>query len=314
MLAVAALSISGVGVKAIPFGRQLGQVTVGSAVALYFTPAVLTALLSQFGYICIATALAFVVGAVGAFLLIKLTGIDGKSAFFAAIPGGAMEMAVLAEKHGASIPAVALAHSLRTTLVVLIIPFAFAYYGVSGTEFYERPSQPFNQVILWGWLAFGVVMGWLGGKLRINNAYLLFPIFIGGALTANGITLSAVPSWMIDVAQLMFGTTLGVRYERDFLMRYKMFIPAALLNAVIITAFSAVAAVGLAYAAGLPVATVITGTAPGGFGEMIITAKVLALGVPMVVAFHFFRVVLTNAGTHYFWLGIEKYLHRDKPV
>ena len=49
-------------------------------------------------------------------------------------------------------------------------------------------------------------------------------------LTYSGIELSAVPRYLTDFAQLMFGLVLGARYERAFFARHRMFISVALLN------------------------------------------------------------------------------------
>ena len=96
MVAVAAVNLLGVNVFAVPFGRQSGQVILGSAVALYFTPPVVAVLGANLGAIALATASAFVIGGLGALTLSRVSGIDGKSAFFASIPGGAMASAATA--------------------------------------------------------------------------------------------------------------------------------------------------------------------------------------------------------------------------
>ena len=106
---------------------------------------------------------------------------------------------------------------------------------------------------------------------------------------------------MTDFAQLMFGLVLGVRYERAFFVRYRLFIPFALLNSFFIVIASVAAAALLAWAFNLPIATMILATAPGGLAEMTITAQVLQISVPLVVAFHFFRVVVVNMGTQYIY-------------
>jgi uncharacterized membrane protein AbrB (regulator of aidB expression) len=64
----------------------------------------------------------------------------------------------------------------------------------------------------------------------------------------------------------------------------------------------------LAWATGLPAATLILGTAPGGIAEMAITAKVLKLGVPVVTAFQVCRLVavLMLVGPMFQWLGRRK--------
>jgi membrane AbrB-like protein len=136
------------------------------------------------------------------------------------------------------------------------------------------------------------------------------PIFFGAALTMSGVELSAVPHWMMDFAQLMFGVILGARYERAFFARYRLFIPFALLNSFFILIASVMAGVGLAWFFGLPVATMIMATSPGGLAEMTITAQALHISVPLVVAFHLFRVVVVNMGTPYVFACAEWMLSR----
>jgi len=61
MIAVATLNLMGVRMHSPPFARQMGQVILGSAVGLYFTPPVVTELAANFVAIVVATASAFLV-------------------------------------------------------------------------------------------------------------------------------------------------------------------------------------------------------------------------------------------------------------
>jgi membrane AbrB-like protein len=189
------------------------------------------------------------------------------------------------------------AHSLRVSIVVIAIR------SRSPTEVYPQAAAPaagtahcFDPA---PWLAFGCVLGEVSERLHFHNGYLLMPIFFGAALTVSGVQLSAVPHWMTDFAQLMFGLVLGARYERAFFVRYKLFIPFALLNSFFILIASVAAGAALAWLFGLPIATMIIATSPGGLAEMTITAQALHISVPLVVAFHLFRVVVVNMGTQY---------------
>lgn len=310
MIAVATLNLMGVRMHSPPFARQMGQVVLGSAVSLYFTPPVVTALAANLPAILAATVAVFVVAAIGALTLSRASGVDGKSTFFASVPGGAMAMAVLAERYGATIAPVAVAHSLRVSIVVIVVPFALTYGGIPLEAAAYRPQVPLNLAILVPWLAFGCLLGEVSERLHFHNGYLLMPIFFGAALTVSGIELSAVPHPMTDFAQLMFGLVLGARYERAFFARYKLFIPFALLNSFFILIASVAAGVALAWLFGLPVATMIIATAPGGLAEMTITAQALKISVPLVVAFHLFRVVVVNMGTQYIFPVFARLLER----
>ena len=301
MLAVATLNLMGVRVHSPPYARQMGQVILGSAVSVYFTPTVVAALAANLPAIAAATVSAFFVGGLGALTLSRASGLEGKSTFFASIPGGAMAMAVLAERYGAQIAPVAVAHSLRVSILVILIPFALTYGGFPLEAAPYRPDVPLDYSILVPWLTFGFVLGEVTERLGLQNGYLLAPIFFGAALTVSGVQLSAMPGWMTEFAQLMFGLVLGARYERAFFARYRLFIPFALLNSFFILIASAAVAVVLALIFDLPLATMIIATAPGGLAEMTITAQALQISVPLVVAFHLFRVVVVNMGTQYIY-------------
>ncbi len=301
MVAVAALNLIGVHMHSPPYARQMGQVILGSAVSLYFTPPVVAALAGNFPAIAAATVAVFLVGILGALTLSRASGVDAKSTFFASIPGGAMAMAVLADRYGAQIAPVAVAHSLRVSVVVILIPFALTYGGFPLETSAFRPTVSLNPSVLVVWLAIGWLLGEISERFRFQNGCLLVPIFFGAALTMSGVQLSAVPGWMTDFAQLMFGLVLGARYERAFFARYKLFIPFALLNSFFILLASVAAGAALAWVFGLPIATMIIATSPGGLAEMTLTAQALQISVPLVVAFHLFRVVVVNVGTQYIY-------------
>jgi len=304
MIAVATVNLLGMRVHAVPYGRQMGQVILGSAVSIYFTPPIVAALGANFLPIVLATIAAFVIGGTGALVMSRVSGVDMKSSFFASIPGGSMAMAVLAERYGAQIPPVAVTHSLRVSIVVVIVPFALTYGGIPLDGEAYVPNLPFNLWVFILWLAAGFVIGGLAEKLRFHNGYMLMPIFLGAALTISGVQLSAVPTWTTDFAQLMFGLILGERYERAFFAKHKLFIPFALLNALFILLASVTVSIGLFWGFGLSLSTMIISTAPGGLAEMTIVAQALQIGVPTVVAFHLFRVIIVNMGTqHIFTIG-----------
>jgi uncharacterized protein len=87
MIAVAAFNLMGVRMHSPPYARHLGQVILGSAVSLYFTPPVVAALAGNFPAILAATIAVFLIGALGTLMLSRVSGVERKSTFFASIPG-----------------------------------------------------------------------------------------------------------------------------------------------------------------------------------------------------------------------------------
>jgi membrane AbrB-like protein len=195
-------------------------------------------------------------------------------------------------------------------LVVIIIPLVLTYSGIPLEAAAYKPNLPLLPAILAIWLVISGILGEISERWHFHNGCLLVPIFFGAALTMAGVELSSVPHSLTDFAQLMFGLVLGARYERAFFARHKLFIPFALLNSLFILVASAIAGGFLAWAFGLPIATMILATSPGGLAEMTITAQALHISVPLVVAFHLFRVVVVNMGTQHIFVLVSRLVAR----
>jgi len=133
---VAAPRRAGVGLRPLPGGRQTGQWAIGAALGLYFSPEVV-AQLGLHAPLVIAAALgSLVLGMAYAFILLRLGGVDAPTAFFAALPGGASEMANLADRLGGAVDRIAAAHAIRGMMVVSVLPCALTFAGVQGSDVY----------------------------------------------------------------------------------------------------------------------------------------------------------------------------------
>jgi len=112
---------------------------------------------------------------------------------------------------------------------------------------------------------------------------------------------SSMPTPLSNTAQVLLGCALGARFQRRSLQSAPRFLGGVLLSVAIAMAVAAAFAAVLAWLSGLPIASLILATAPGGIAEMCITAKVLQLGVPLVTAAHVTRVavLITTTGPTY---------------
>ncbi len=294
LVATAAFGMAGVPVAASATLRNLGQAVIGAALGLYFTPQVLALVAANALAIGAGIVWAVALGlAFSAFLARSnrgRAGLDRVTAFFAGAIGGASEMAMLAERHGARVDLVAAAHSMRLLLVVVIVPFAFQWSGLQGLD----PSLPGPQgVDPRGLAVLAALVGAGVGALvllRLPNPWLLGPLAVAFALTVGGVELSAVPKALSNAAQLVIGVALGTRFTPAFWHTAPRWLATVAAGTVAMIAASAAFAWALAWASGLHPATLMLGTSPGGIAEMCITAKVLQLGVPVVTAFHVTRL------------------------
>ncbi len=287
--------LCGAKLQLFPYGRQTGQWLIGTSVGLYFMPSVLGALVGNLGWIFLGAILTLIMAGLGGLLLARLSGIDKTSCYFATVPGGAAEMSVLAMKYGGNVPAVAITQSIRIALLVLIVPPVLAYAGFAG---FDRGAAqilpPFVADKCLMLMAFTLAVAAVCAKLRVQNAWMMGPLISSAVITACGVSLSRVPVELVDLGQLLLGLALGSRFEKDFFLRYRMFIPYALFNALYLILACAGCAYLIAWGSGIAIGDALLALAPGGIGEMAITAKGLDLGVAIVTAFQFVRISAAN--------------------
>jgi len=311
LLAMAVSNFAGARLRTIPGGRQLGQLIIGTALGLYFTPVVAQQVASYWPLLIVAALFAILVAWACSWFLASVTDTDRTTAFFASVPGGAAEMAVLGERYGARVDRIALAQSLRILAVVILVPFALTYSGVHGTDAYSPAPVPFDPARLALLFAIAALAGGLLTLTRMANSFMFGPLLAAIALTVSEIQFSSIPTVTTNLGQMLLGCALGSRFERQFLGSLGRYVGAVLASIVISIALAATASIVLARLSGLQAASLMLAMAPGGLAEMCITAKVLQLGVPLVTAAHVTRVfVLLNATAPVY--RFARYLKRNR--
>ena len=298
LLAMAVSNFAGAELRSVRGSREAGQIAIGTALGLYFTPEVGRYVLSHWALLLGAGVFAIALGVLAGAILARLANIDRSTAFFASVPGGAAEMTLLGERYGARPDRVALAQSLRILIVVFVVPFALTFSGAHGSDPYVAGAA---LTVDWPRLlllfAVAALIGGVISYLGLPNAFMFGPLALTIALTVAEVRLSSVPTELTNVAQVLIGCVLGSRFERRSLASAPRYVAASVASILVGIACAAAFGAGLAWLSGLSVATLVLATAPGGIAEMCITAKVLQLGVPFVTAAHVSRVFLLILST-----------------
>jgi membrane AbrB-like protein len=292
--------------------REAGQWAIGTALGLYFSAPVLAALVRNLPWIALAVAFALCLGIAASMLLRRLSGCDEPTAFFAMAVGGASEMAVQGERHGALVERVAAAHSLRMLMVVGIIPFAVRWWTSHGWGAGADPFTPLAGAVQpAGLLVLMLVTGAAAVLLKrwgVPNAWVIGPLLVALALTAAGVRLSSLPEWMVRTGQLLIGISLGTRFTPRFVHTAPRYLASVAACTVLTMSCAGLFAFCVASVTGLHPGTMLLATSPGGIAEMSLTARVLRLGVPVVTAFHVSRmavVVMTIGPLYRFWTRLR---------
>ena len=300
LLATSVVSIAGGPTQSWGPLRNAGQWTIGAALGLYFTPQVAALISGLWWAIVLGIVWALVLGWLfGAWLYRvhapRMHGVPAPmlraTSYFAGAIGAASEMTLLSERENARTDLVAASHSLRLLIVTVTIPFALQWSGLHGLDI----LPPTLRVVSWPGLALMALMTGAGAvvmdRLGRANPWFMGAMLVSMGLTMASITLSAVPQGLVNAAQLVIGVSLGVRFRADFLRAAPRWLATVAVGTLGLMAVCAAFAALLAWGTGLPWATLVLGTSPGGIAEMAITAKVLQLGVPVVTAFQVCRLM-----------------------
>ena len=297
LFAVALSRVAGLPLEVPQPVRYVGQWIIGTALALYFTPAVLREVTGWWPILVAGGLFAVALGYVAGFALAPLARIDRVTAIFASVPGGAAEMSNLGDRYGARADRVAAAQSLRILIVVGVIPAAFAVLDLHGTDVYVAGVREFDARGLALLMTLTLAGAAVARIARVPNAFILGPLAVGIPLTAAGVELSSVPVPLSNAGQWLLGCALGARFQPDFLRDAHRFVAGVVASVFLSMAVAAAFGLLLARVAGIPGPTLVLGTAPGGLAEMCITAKVMQFGVPLVTALHVTRLVILLLAT-----------------
>lgn len=234
--------------------------------------------------------------AMGYTIFRHLGGYDPTTAFYASTPGGLYESIELGEAAGADVTRLMMQQFLRIIVVVTALPLGLSLWlgapvGSSAGMTMARPDVPWSDLPL-------IVLAGLGGLglghlLRLPAGQMTGPMALAAALSLSGWLSFDIPQWLVNMAQIVLGTALGMRFtglSRSLLLR-----GAALALAAVGAMLTL--GVGLALAlhemTGEAVDVLLITLAPGGVTEMALVALSLQANPAFVTIHHIYRIVLT---------------------
>src|SRR5204862_7722958 len=95
-------------------------------------------------------------------------------------------------------------------------------------------------------LGAAAMVGGALAKVGMPNAWMLGPLGVTVALTLGEVSLSAIPTWLSNAAQLLIGCALGSGFERESLRASPRFIGMVCLSLALAMLGYALCAWGLA--------------------------------------------------------------------
>ena len=234
--------------------------------------------------------------AAGYGILRRIGGFTRADAFFSAAPGGFVECITMAEETNADIRQVTMLHFLRIILVIVIVPFLMSLYlghAVGSAQGAQMGNGGFDPARFAIALVVAAAGYGLGHVLHLPARHIIGPIIAAALVAGTGLAHPEVPIPLVAAAQIIIGTSLGVRFTG---ISARMLVRAVGLTLLVVTA-SLLLGLTIAWLlhvlTGIPTEVLVLTFVPGGVTEMALIALALSGSSAIVVAHHVLRITTT---------------------
>ena len=279
--------------------RMLFITVIGLMIGAQVTPALFAALPRLALSLAALTLFVLLAHALNYMIFRRLGGYDRATAFYSASPGGLFESIAMGEEAGADLRRLMLQQFLRIIVVVTTLPIGLSLWmghpvGRAGGMSLAREAVPWQDLPLI--IAAGLAGQVLGRALHLPAAQLIGPMAAAATLSLTGWMQIAVPQWLVNDAQIVVGTALGMRFagiNRALILRGA---GLALLSVALMLVLAAGFATLLTGPTGLGFDVLLVSFAPGGVTEMALVALSLQANPALVTLHHIFRILVTVLG------------------
>ncbi|AEG60280.1 AbrB family transcriptional regulator [Desulforamulus ruminis] len=280
--------------------RNAGMIIVGYTIGLSMTSAALQEISRQLPIILLMTLLLLLMCTGIAFVVSRLSGSDYKTVLMGSIPGGMTQMIVLAEEtEGIDITVVTVLQVIRLMMIIICIPllifnpfFGQQHHAAADTSmvsgFLLNWGDLFPNLFIFALVC--ILCAWLGNKIKLPTAFLLGPAIGTAILQIYGLNGPALPSPLINGAQLLIGTYISLLLKPDQLTRKFRTISLAIGSGLVLILGSWGFSLLLTQFQPVSASTSLLSLSPGGMDQMGIIAHEVHADLSMVAGYQLFRM------------------------
>jgi uncharacterized protein len=220
--------------------------------------------------------------------------LPGSTAIWGTFPGAATVMTLMAESFGADIRLVAFMQYLRVVVVAVLATIIARLFTPSGTDtawhldWFPHPAWPSFAATA----ALVIVGAVAGRRLRFPAGPLLVPMVVGAAVQDAGLLEIELPPWLLAVAYLLVGWSIGLRFNRTILIYAATAFGRVLASLLLLVVACAVFGGVLVVVADVDPLTAYLATSPGGADSVAIIAASIKVDMPFIMTMQTGRFVL----------------------
>lgn len=271
--------------------RIIIGLTIGSA----FTPEILKFLDVYFLSLLLVIPFTILTIVCGMYYYIKILDFDRKTAYLSSMPGGVIEMVIIAEQIKADITKITLVQSSRLFFVVVSLPFIIQYIfniDISGNKTFSTPLFDINFYELFLLSLAGAIAAFVAKKLKVSAAYLMGPMIISIILHSTGLITESMPDEFLKFVQVVFGTIIGFTFKGVKFKTITKILFATFGHFFILAIISASFISIASYFFDFSLVSILLAFSPGGQAEINLIAILISANIPYITLHHIVRLFI----------------------
>lgn len=271
--------------------RILIGLTIGSA----FTPEILQYVDVYLVSLLLVIPYTIITIIAGMYYFYRFQGFDKKTAYLSSMPGGVIEMIIIAEEIKANISQITLVQSSRLFFIVVSLPLMIQYIfkvDISGNKLISTPLSNINIEEFLVLLLIGIMGGFIAKKLKISAAYLIGPMIFSIAAHSTGFITTTVPDEFLKFVQVVFGTIIGFTFRGVTLKDILKTLLSTLGHFIILVIISAIFITIVYISFDFPIISTLLAFSPGGQAEINLIAILVVANVPYITLHHIVRLFI----------------------
>src|SRR5699024_1941951 len=253
--------------------RNIGMMVIGYVIGLSMTASDLQDMVKQLPSMILMTLLLLLLSAGIAYVISKVSSQDYNTSLLASMPGGLAQIVVLAEEtEGVNLAIVTVTQVMRLMLIIVAMPlivmlpiFKNGSGGADQTLQVTSSVGLFPNIIIFA--ALGIVLTIIGVKIKFPTAHLLAPMLGTMILQIAGVAGPELPGILINIAQLMIGTHIGLMLNANQLPGKARTLGFAFVSGILLIFGSVLLSFLLTKWQSISSATGLLGMAPGGMDQ-----------------------------------------------
>ena len=221
----------------------------------------------------------------------RVAGFDRITSVFASAPGGLTTLTILGAAAGGNEQKIALVHSLRVMLLVFSIPLIIAVVtGIVPASAQVDGALELTRNETFLLLGAALLGPLIALKMNMPSPWMTGAMFAVAALYMTGNVQGMPPGWLLNVALVVLGSSIGSRFSGVSLQALAKLAVHGMVAVTLIILFSALAAYAVSSLTGLDFLAVMLAFAPGGVAEMSLIAVALDVDPGFVALHHLARI------------------------